>query len=798
MLLRRLALRFAMLALLLVPAAAHAWPHSPGDNVLIASATYAPISCSDGAGGCFVAYYAYHDPANGYDIYGQHYDSAGNPMWASGGVVLCAAPDYQFMRVMTPDGAGGFIGVWEDSRTSATTGVDIYAQRFTANGAALWTANGLPVSVAAGGQQTPRVVVNQYGAWIVWQDGRNLATNSYDIYAQHIDMGGFVQGPANGAVVCNSVGNQQGADVAVDDFGRGIFTWCDWRSGTGDIYAVMLTNTGTTQWAANGVVVCNAASHQTDPFIQLIAGQRVVVAWSDSRSGDYDVYAQRLDNYTGAGGWTANGIPMAVAPGTQYLSDMTRDANGNVVMVWGDGRVNTYSQDLYVQRVDPLGVVSWGSSGLAVRIGPSYARNPKIVSDQVGGVIVAWSESRVDEGDIYMQRIHSSGYALWTSNGVPVCTAAGTQQNVTLCPGLPGGAIAAWDDNRTASVGARIQGVDEWGFLGAEPVMAGVRDVPNDQGGQVKVSWDASPLDTDILFRNISDYIVYRSAPVRLAAQLAAISTADGATLNGRHYVRTQSASGTYYWEELAHVLPRHLSGYSYLAATTGDSVAGSNPRTAFMVMAIGNYGNAWWVTKADSGYSVDNLPPAAPAPFLGQYAAGTTALHWNRNTEPDVAGYRLYRGATPGFAIGASSLVAQLPDTGYVDAAAGPYFYKLTAVDAHGNESPIAALQPAGTTDVAAGALRAGFAAPAPNPMRGGGTTLRFTLASAGVTRLAIYDAQGRVVRVLAEGVREAGAHSVAFDGRDHAGRALPAGLYLARFSAPGMDVTRRLVVVE
>jgi hypothetical protein len=195
----------------------------------------------------------------------------------------------------------------------------------------------------------------------------------------------------------------------------------------------------------------------------------------------------------------------------------------------------------------------------------------------------------------------------------------------------------------------------------------------------------------------------------------------------------------------------------------------------------------------------VDNLPPAAPAPLTGQYAAGSAALHWNPNTEADLASYRLYRGGSAAFAIGPASQVAELPDTGYVDSAAGPYFYKLTAVDTHGNESPVTTLLPAGTTGVEAGAPGAEFAAPAPNPLRGGGiATLRFTLPGPGPVRLAIYDAQGRMVRLLAGGPLEAGAHAIRFDGRDRSGRALAPGLYLARIDAPGLQATRRMVVLE
>jgi hypothetical protein len=53
------------------------------------------------------------------------------------------------------------------------------------------------------------------------------------------------------------------------------------------------------------------------------------------------------------------------------------------------------------------------------------------------------------------------------------------------------------------------------------------------------------------------------------------------------------------------------------------------------------------------------------PAPIAGAFVAGQTHVHWGANHESDLAGYRLYRGASPGFVPGPASLVSAQPDTG-------------------------------------------------------------------------------------------------------------------------------------
>jgi hypothetical protein len=300
---------------------------------------------------------------------------------------------------------------------------------------------------------------------------------------------------------------------------------------------------------------------------------------------------------------------------------------------------------------------------------------------------------------------------------------------------------------------------------------------------------------------------VFRSVPPQLGAELAArlaplaATAGDGSfTVGGKRYLQVRYAAQDYFWEEVAQVTPRHLTTYSAVVPTAGDSIGGSNPLTAFLVEAIGDNGASYWFTKPDSGYSVDNLAPVAPAPFTGEYLAGSVTLHWDPNAEPDLAGYRLYRGTTAGFVPGPANLVAALPDTGYNSAAGAPYVYKLTAVDVHGNESAVATLVPDGTLGIGGGGPAAFFLAPpSPNPAGGGGASvLRFGLARPGRAELRVLDAAGRQVRTLLAGEIAAGEHRVAWDGRDDGGRPVAAGLYFVRLAADGRVANHRLARIE
>lgn len=83
------------------------------------------------------------------------------------------------------------------------------------------------------------------------------------------------------------------------------------------------------------------------------------------------------------------------------------------------------------------------------------------------------------------------------------------------------------------------------------------------------------------------------------------------------------------------------------------------------------------------------------------------------------------------------------------------------------------------------------------PNPVRAG-TSIQFVLPRADAVDLRVFDVTGRAVRVLSAGQWPAGSHAVAWDGRNDAGVAVPAGVYYYRLVTPEGSASRRMTVVR
>jgi flagellar hook assembly protein FlgD len=83
------------------------------------------------------------------------------------------------------------------------------------------------------------------------------------------------------------------------------------------------------------------------------------------------------------------------------------------------------------------------------------------------------------------------------------------------------------------------------------------------------------------------------------------------------------------------------------------------------------------------------------------------------------------------------------------------------------------------------------------PNPFATS-TRFEFTLEEPGPVRVAVFDARGRLVRVLDEGVRNAGRYEEVWDGRDAGGRAVASGVYFYRLEGPKSGPARKMLLIR
>ncbi len=75
--------------------------------------------------------------------------------------------------------------------------------------------------------------------------------------------------------------------------------------------------------------------------------------------------------------------------------------------------------------------------------------------------------------------------------------------------------------------------------------------------------------------------------------------------------------------------------------------------------------------------------------------------------------------------------------------------------------------------------------------------TRIAFDLPKAGPAKLVIYGVNGRQIRRLVAGAFAAGRHTASWDGRDDTGEKAGSGVYFYQLIAPGVDESRRMILL-
>jgi hypothetical protein len=268
--------------------------------------------------------------------------------------------------------------------------------------------------------------------------------------------------------------------------------------------------------------------------------------------------------------------------------------------------------------------------------------------------------------------------------------------------------------------------------------------------------------------------------------------------------IRAETRGGAdYFWEFVGTQDAIKRSAYTFAAPTSHDSTSEGSAVHQFQVVAHANgsqYVN--WPSNVVSGYSVDDLAPAAPLELTAQRNGPDVQLRWSRVVTGDLRDYAIYRATSAGVMPDPIHFLASAGETTFVDVDAEEpsLYYVVTAYDVHENESaPSNEASVGPTTDVPSTLSIAGLTVLPnhPNPFAGR-TDFSIGLPAPSDVEIDVFDVTGRRVRTLAVPEVASGWNRIPFFGVDDRGRPLARGVYFYRVSAGGATAADRLVIVR
>ncbi|RMD91866.1 MAG: T9SS C-terminal target domain-containing protein [Calditrichaeota bacterium] len=342
------------------------------------------------------------------------------------------------------------------------------------------------------------------------------------------------------------------------------------------------------------------------------------------------------------------------------------------------------------------------------------------------------------------------------------------------------------------------------GSMGAGTILS-ISDVPNDQGKQVRIVWTRFGGD-GVGDNPILNYLIWR----RVDDQNATTSSKEGAVFESLESLPkdlTTLTTGTRVviagdlWDFAGSVPAAGFDQYSAIAPTLFDSTKTEGMYwSVFRISGHTSVPAVYAITAPDSGYSVDNLAPQAPANVVAVEVEEGVALSWDEPVDEDFNYFALYRSTTPGFDPRATEPIATLTGTEYVDRevqVGTTYYYRLSAFDFSGNESEFSDEIALLVTSIR---VSDGTAIPEnyvlyqnfPNPFNPT-TTIRFGLKESGHVKLSVYNALGEKVMTLIDGELPAGYHRVSLSGKN-----LSSGLYFYRLEVNKFVAVKKMIVLK
>lgn len=205
--------------------------------------------------------------------------------------------------------------------------------------------------------------------------------------------------------------------------------------------------------------------------------------------------------------------------------------------------------------------------------------------------------------------------------------------------------------------------------------VASIKDVPNDQGGQVRLKWRWLPandpdLDLFIIYRRIDGAALALAGRIPSGPEALALPPGN--------------------WEIVASVPASGDTTYATIVPTAVDSTSGGTRYSVYFVRGRSTQPNLFLDSPADSGYSVDNLAPASPSNLTVVPTGADLFAAWSGGGEADFSHFNLYRDTSASMA---DKILLDTVSASYrrdrTSIYGKTYYYDVTAVDRSGNEGP-------------------------------------------------------------------------------------------------------------
>jgi hypothetical protein len=306
-----------------------------------------------------------------------------------------------------------------------------------------------------------------------------------------------------------------------------------------------------------------------------------------------------------------------------------------------------------------------------------------------------------------------------------------------------------------------------YGDYPEKPEINSIQDVPDDQGGQVRITFSRSKYDGLDNTYQIANYSVWR------------LENDDQ-------------------WDAIGMFNAVQDSVYYYVAPTLCDSTVQGNCLSTFKVSAHTDNPDVFYYSDTLSSYSVDNIAPEAPQGLKSAIVANRVQLDWESNDEEDFQYYKIYRSDQTITDLSYSEIDSfTTVDTTYLDTEVevdNQYYYRIVAYDYAGNRSGLSNEVNLEFTGIRDSQVLDKFnmGQNQPNPFVNS-TTIQYTIPNHSFVNISVYSLLGKKLTTLVNEDKVSGSYSYEWSPDD-----IKPGIYFYILKAQDIVITRKLIVLD
>jgi len=218
----------------------------------------------------------------------------------------------------------------------------------------------------------------QGNAHISWTDNR---TGNWELYYTKLDgSGNILIGEIQ--ITSGVIGVHTRHSLKTDNSGNVHVVWHDRRDGNFEIYYTKLNNNGNT--LVNDKRITFSDSESAFPSLSLDPQGNIHIVWRENYPNS-EIYYTKLNNN---GNTLVNDLRLTFAEEISNIPSLSVDTDGNVHVVWGDGRHGI--REIYYTKLNNNGDTIVDDLRLTFN-DPEPSSFPKVANDLNNNVHIIWS-----------------------------------------------------------------------------------------------------------------------------------------------------------------------------------------------------------------------------------------------------------------------------------------------------------------------------------------------------------------------------------------------------------------------